>query len=1364
MAKQNETSVTFRLFNKDFVAGIKEMDQSAKTLRQELKLEQAQLKNTGTESEKLESQVTGLSKQFDLAKQRTQATAKQLQEAKQRFDENSDGVKQLENQLREAQITEANLGNRLQTTTEQLEKAKQAEAERTSEVTKAKQNLSQLETEEKKLTTTGENLEKQYELERGALSKNATATDKAQLEYAHLQKAQENARKTTQNLENQLEQARKAYGDDSQEVRELEGRLLDAQKAEQDLGKQSDEVGKKVGTAFRTSLSRVQDLSDRLKTTGENITNVGKTASTHITAPIVGAFGLAVKSAAEFEHQLSDVRKEISSQFDSVSDLNNVMDQLSKSSIAWSEQFGQSTTDINAGFLTLVKDGYSAVEALQVMHTSLFVARGANEELSTTVDELGSSLEAYGLKTTDASKTTANFSKLADVMAFVSNHTKASISSLGEAFSAAGSTANASDIPVAQFASAIGIMQSNGIEAERAARALQSGLVNLTKPTKQMKVAMDAMSLSVFDANGNMVDLPTILSQIEKGTDGWTQAQRNNALATVFGKQSLAPWNVLIHKGSGYLSQLSTEADNATGEVENLSNQMQNTPINRFKALQASVSALGVTFGEEVLPYVIPIVKDLQQLVNKFANLNEGTKHVIITMAALAAVIGPVLIIIGSLFRAVGSIVGVSGRLVGAIGKSKTAMTALGTAFNFATGPFGLILRLLNLLLPSIINFVINNEHARNAIVGAWQSVSKALSPVFNAIGNFFKQISPSISNVLSTIGNALSGLGKAIGPTLTSAIGVVSNFITTIVSGLSSAGGKVKGSGNTLSNVFSSIVSTIGNIIKGLSPILQTVVSVITSVFNALLPVISSFLKQFSPVINQIVTSFQPLIPVFKQTGQVISDSLVSLQPSFQQLGEAFGELVSAVGDLFGTILTQLTPVFNELVATVVPALSQALQSIIPVIVNLVTSIVPLLAQVFQSVMPIILQVVQAIIPIIVNIIQTIVPIILNIVQSILPLLVQVIQEVFPVILQIIQAIMPVVVDLIQAIVPIILNIVETVLPLILQVVQQVFPVILQIIQGVMPLIVDIIQVAVTFITTILVPTIKLILEIVQIVFPAIIKVIQTAINIIIDVIHFFTDVLKGNWKGAWNDVKQILSDVWSGIKTIIKAALDVVKTVIKSAWSAIKSVTLAIWNPIKSFFLSTWESIKHGAQSFKSAFISIWNAIKSGVRSAVNPIIGFINSVLGGMENLINSLSRVINKIPSIHLPSWLGGGTFGIPKIPTISLPRIPKLDVGTNEVQKSGLAMIHQGEAVVPKKFNPMLNAQALGRQIAENMFDLRGLTERQVSNGGNNTLQLNIQAGDIILDRRKVGSILWEDVESNKNQNERDQDLFGGVPV
>ncbi|PFR47708.1 phage tail tape measure protein, partial [Bacillus cereus] len=122
----------------------------------------------------------------------------------------------------------------------------------------------------------------------------------------------------------------------------------------------------------------------------------------------------AVHAASKFTHEMADVRKEVNATGLSTKEVDAVMAQMGDSSLKWSQQFGVSTEQINEGLLVLVKDGYSASEAIEIMNTSLYTAQGANEELHTVVDQLGSSLEAYGMKTDNAAQTTENMAHMAD--------------------------------------------------------------------------------------------------------------------------------------------------------------------------------------------------------------------------------------------------------------------------------------------------------------------------------------------------------------------------------------------------------------------------------------------------------------------------------------------------------------------------------------------------------------------------------------------------------------------------------------------------------------------------------------------------------------------------------------------------------------------------------------------------------------------------------------------------------------------------------------------------------------------------------------------------------------------------------------
>lgn len=494
-----------------------------------------------------------------------------------------------------------------------------------------------------------------WEESKQELGANAEATQKLKKDYDELNKEYTQTEQKVRSASKSVDGYTIQLSNQEAKLKTMQAELATTNKHIAEQNSVWLATGKQLGTASKT-----------LKTVGEGFVSVGSTMSTHFTLPFVAGVGLATKAASDFEHQMADIQKEIAAKGE---DVKSVMSQMSNSSLQWSKDFGQSTDNINEGLLTLVKDGYSGSESLEAMGIALNTARGANEELAPVVDGLGSSLEAYKMKTDNASETTSNMAHMADTFAYIANHTKASVISLSESFSTVGPTASALKQPMAETAAAIGELQSNGIDAGTAATSLQAGLVNLTKPTKKMKVALDELKFSAFDSKGNMKDLTTIINEMNGKMAGWTNEQKQAAIATIFGKESLASWNVLLNKGGGYLKDLSDHANNATGEVKKLSDSMKNTSKNNFKELEESVHALGVAFGEDVLPSVIPVVKEVTNGVNAFSKLDDATKKNIIEIGALIAVGGPALSLIGKTTKGLGKIINGLGKLSDWFGK-----------------------------------------------------------------------------------------------------------------------------------------------------------------------------------------------------------------------------------------------------------------------------------------------------------------------------------------------------------------------------------------------------------------------------------------------------------------------------------------------------------------------------------------------------------------------------------------------------------------------------------------------------------------------------------------------------------------------
>lgn len=91
---------------------------------------------------------------------------------------------------------------------------------------------------------------------------------------------------------------------------------------------------------------------------------------------------------------------------------------------------------------------------------------------------------------------------------------------------------------------------------------------------------------------------------------------------------------------------------NSTGDFE----RTQDGAANQMRIFQESVKELGASFGSVLLPVITPIINAANNMLKSFRELSPETKKFIVIGAALAAALGPVLIILGQTVTAVGAL------------------------------------------------------------------------------------------------------------------------------------------------------------------------------------------------------------------------------------------------------------------------------------------------------------------------------------------------------------------------------------------------------------------------------------------------------------------------------------------------------------------------------------------------------------------------------------------------------------------------------------------------------------------------------------------------------------------------------------
>lgn len=207
--------------------------------------------------------------------------------------------------------------------------------------------------------------------------------------------------------------------------------------------------------------------------------------------------------------------------------------------------------------------------------------------------------------------------------------------------------------------------------------------------------------------------------------------------------------------------------------------------------------------------------------------------------------------------------------------------------------------------------------------------------------------------------------------------------------------------------------------------------------------------------------------------------------------------------------------------------------------------------------------------------------------------------------------------------------------------------------------------------------------------------------LGIIGTVIDIFVGAVLGFTKGLVEGVKDFLDNLFLGIRQIIDGIIMIcngdlkggLTMILEGLWSIIKGLVLLVWDIIKdtlgtildsiiNFGKTAWSKISNFFSKVVNGFGQFWQKMSDKAKTWVKNIIN---------KYIINPINKVISWINSKLHFSYSGLRVLGKEIVPSFSvqlahLNSLPQLNVGTNYVPNDMVAQLHQGEAVVPKKFN------------------------------------------------------------------------------
>ena len=367
----------------------------------------------------------------------------------------------------------------------------------------------------------------------------------------------------------------------------------------------------RVGADTRGLNKSLGNAKKQMRETTGNLTQMGKSLSMSLTAPLLGIGALAVKAASEFEFSMAKVQ--------AVSGFTAAeMDNLEAQAQELGASTSKSASDVASLQLELAKLGKTSTEIEQMTEGVLSLSVAFDTELGETARVVGATLNQFGLEASESGR-------IVDNMAVLFGSSALDLEKFDAAMRTVGPTASDMGLSVEEAGAALGVLVNAGVDASTAGTALTKSLVTLAKEGMTGKEAIDAL----------------------------TTGQLNTAQAfEVFGDRAgkVIP---ILQKSSEKYAELTEKQIEGTGAALKARKILEDTAQGGFDRLRSAVEALGISLGDALLPMVKQMTDAVAGFASKLAGMSDGAKTAVIVVGAMAAAIGPLLIILPHLVNGI---------------------------------------------------------------------------------------------------------------------------------------------------------------------------------------------------------------------------------------------------------------------------------------------------------------------------------------------------------------------------------------------------------------------------------------------------------------------------------------------------------------------------------------------------------------------------------------------------------------------------------------------------------------------------------------------------------------------------------------
>lgn len=654
------------------------------------------------------------------------------------------------------------------------------------------------------------------------------------------------------------------FDENSRDAQELQREII---KTEQEL-KRLEEQARSASSILG---SQMQAVGQNIKDVGDKISSVGDSLTKNLTVPLVGVGAATIKAFSDVDKGFDIIVAKTGATGAELDAMRESMETLATEIPTDFETAGAAIGEVATRFdLT-----GQALEDLAGQFVKF--AKLNNTDVSSAIDSVQAAMAAFSVATEDAGA-------FLDTLNAAAQKTGTNVDGIASAMTTNAAALKEMGLNASDAAFFIAELNKNGIDASAVMTGLKRAFANATADGKTLDDAL--------------ADLQDTMTSSETDTEAYAAAME------LFGNRAGPALATALKEGRLSLDALGTSLDDNLGNIETT---FENTldPLDEFRKTMNRVKLTGASLGTTLLNMLLPIIEKVRETVEnlqeKWEELDEGQKNTIIKIAGIVAALGPLLSIVGRVTSGVGSLTILGGKALTMFSGLGASAGAAGAGIGASLAPILEVVAGVAALIAIFVKLYQENEDFRNKVNEVWPEIKETIEGTLETLRETFQSFVDFVSIIWDQWGEEIwqvvSTKFASIQATISGALAVIQGLMQTfsfVIQG--DWGGAWESLKQTAQTYWESIQQVIGSKVDNIRAKLELAGAIFSTIFGEpfekLKQTVSQKLEDLRSKVQNIVERIKKLFqfdfptPHIKLPHLTITGSLSLNPPSVPSFG----------------------------------------------------------------------------------------------------------------------------------------------------------------------------------------------------------------------------------------------------------------------------------------------------------------------------------------------------------------------------------------------------------------------------------------------------------------------------------------------